>query len=89
MEKFLDIYQIKLTLHSVQIEIPSSIKMLIQSNYTPLSYVSLSTPNKILEAQSVSTQKKCRVENVQMDGKTIKIADFREQEMIINVFEES
>lgn len=49
----------------------------------------MQTPNKLLDAQSVNTQKKCRVENVNMSKGSVKIADFKEQEIILNVFEES
>ena len=39
LEKLHDRYRLKITVHSVQIDIPSSIKMIAQGLYNPSSYI--------------------------------------------------
>jgi len=61
LEKLHDRYRLKITVHSVQIDIPSSIKMIAQGLYNPSSYIQPSavTSEDKYKPQAVSTEKKC------------------------------
>jgi len=74
VSKLVDEFRLKITIHSVQINIPQSIKMVVQSSY---------------KAQSQETQAKCRLSKIKALGdkqvNELKIADFQNQELFLNV----
>ena len=73
----MDEFRLKITIHSVQIDIPQSIKMVVQTVY---------------KNQTQQTSQKCKlsvVQAVKMSDQTeqtdFKIADFKNQELYLNV----
>ena len=83
--RLIDEYELKLTIHSVQINIPPSIKMVVQTTYNP-------NQQSDDKAQVSQTGQKCKIaiistvnQNSPENESQLKIADFKNQELKIKV----